>query len=286
MKVSGIIVTKRNEIFFGTDNGLYRYFVDNDSCVYMSGMTDGNARIPNTIKGLIEDSSGFIWIGSWVEGICKYDPLSGRIQSFPRLGNRNSAHTIFEDSKNRIWVGSWGEGLFLLDRDEYGLVHKWHNFRNGDKNSLLDDYVYCINEDINNSNIWIGTRSGLSVLKFDDDKPAFENYKPSKSNNSISYNEVNTIMRDNQNVMWIGSMGGGVNFVNAEHSKFKVNDLEELKDQYSTNSIRSIYKDRADNVWIGLGSYGLFKYDVQKNKYFFFKDLPEFSHITRLPTIN
>ena len=35
-----------------------------------------------------------------------------------------------------------------------------------------------------------------------------------------------------------------------------------------------------------MGSYGLFKYDVQKNKYFFFKDLPEFSHITRLPTIN
>ena len=50
---------------------------------------------------------------------------------------------------------------------------------NGDDSSLSDNIVYDIAEDNQYSHLWVGTRSGLSILKLDE-PDAFINYKSGK----------------------------------------------------------------------------------------------------------
>lgn len=78
---------------------------------------------------------------------------------------------------------------------------------NGDDSSLSDNIVYDIAEDINTHTLWVGTRSGLSILKLDE-PDAFINYKSGKTDYRIPSDEVNSIMRDAQRNMWIGAIGG------------------------------------------------------------------------------
>ena len=253
----------------------------------MSGLSDGYAIIPNVVKGLLEDSDGYIWVGSWAEGVVKFDPVSGRIYGFPRIGKRNSAHTVFEDSKKNIWIGTWGEGVYRVKNDLYGRFVKWETYpyEQGKKNSLIDNVIYCFNEDKNNNSIWVGTRGGLSIIKEEEDGYSVENHYPNGDNNSLSYNEVNSIIRDKQGVIWLGMLGGGINFVKTDRPAFKNDRLKTLKERYYSNSIRSIFKDNSDNLWIGLGSIGLATKNLKTGEERFHSEIDVLKDLN-LPTIN
>ncbi len=288
IQISSIIVTRRNEIFIGTDRGLIQYSWEDDSCKTLSGMSDGYAIIPNVIKGLYEDTDGYIWIGSWSEGVVKYDPVTGRIYGFPRLGKRNSAHTIFEDARGNIWIGTWGEGVYKVKNDLYGRFVGWDvfPFEKGNPNSLLDDVVYCINEDKNNNTIWVGTRGGLSIITEKEEGYSVKNYNPDGANNSLAYNEVNTIIRDKQGVMWLGMLGGGINFVKTDRPAFNNDYLKSYKEKFYSNSVRSIYKDKNNDLWFGLGSVGLGCKNSETGKENFYTDIDDFKNLSLNTTIN
>ena len=126
----------------------------------------------------------------------------------------NSAFDIFEDSKRRIWVASWGYGLFLLENPYEPDRLAWKQFRHDDNdpNSLGYDIVYDMEEDLNTGTLWVGTRGGLSVL-YDEKNGLFRNYCPDDSEKSVYYNDVNSVFRDREGMMWLGLLGGGVNTV-------------------------------------------------------------------------
>lgn len=67
--------------------------------------------------------------------------------------------------------------------------------REDDDTALLDDIVYAIEEDITQNTLWVGTRSGLSILHDPDHRPSFQNFKPGEDVGDLPYNEVNSIMR-------------------------------------------------------------------------------------------
>ena len=286
VNISSIIVTPDNNLYVGTDIGLMHYFWKNDSCVSLSDLKDDYAKIPKVIKGLIVDSEGCLWIGSWIEGIVKYDPKSGKIQGFPKIGTRNSAHIIFEDSNNNIWVGTWEEGLYKLKNDKYGRFECWEHI-NKDKsgNTIVDNVIYCINEDLNNNRIWVGTRKGLSVISDIESEISISNFLPTGENNALSYNEVNSILKDKHGVMWVGMLGGGINFVKTDRPNFKNDRIRGYKERFFTNSIRSLYKDNSGNLWFGLGSYGLACKNLNTGKELFYDQIDELKKETLNTTI-
>ena len=79
--------------------------------------------------------------------------------------------------------------------------------------SILDDIVYVIAEDRNTRTLWGGSRSGLSLLPDNSRTDFFYNYSSRDGGNSISYSEVNSILQDQDNNMWLGLFGGGINRV-------------------------------------------------------------------------
>lgn len=286
--VSTILITKNNKILLGTDTGLYQYFPENDSCSVFEYKNTHNIFSRMSIKSLIEDSRGFVWIGSWSNGFYRFDPGTNRFFAYPKINSQNSAHVIFEDSRKRIWIGSWGGGLFLI-KDAYNSKKvSWTAYRHeaGNSSSLSDNIVYAISEETKTHTLWVGTRSGLSICEPDKTPDHFINYLPDNSEHSISYNEVNSIIRDNAGMMWLGMLGGGVNCANTLKPQFNLYRLESIKKELSSNSVRSLFVDNEGLVWMGIGSYGLVVHDRKTDICTPYSNLPDFAGIKSIPTVN
>lgn len=283
--VSCILVTKHSEIWIGLDDGLFRYDPEENAFTHHSLQKIGDMGITASVKSIVEDSTGEIWIGTWDHGLYRYSSPENIFYAYPQLNQHNSAHVVYEDSKKNIWIGTWREGLQLLEnpRDMENFRLKTYRHDSNDPESLSDNIVYDICEDIHTNSLWVGTRSGLSILEYDDPS-RFINWSVSHETNKLPSNEINSIIRDNKENMWIGTIGGGVLFTNTQKSKFdsfRV-DIPEIP----TGTIRSVFLDNDDNMWMGVGTYGVVLHDKKSGKIVSQQELPEFSNIVQATTYN
>lgn len=277
-----ILVTRNNEVWIGLDDGLFKYDPHEKSFTHHSLQQTGDQIISASVRSIIEDHLGEIWIGTSHSGLYRYSPAENIIHAYPKLNERNFAHVVYQDSRKNIWVGTWGEGLYLLDNVYDKEMFSWKTYQNNtnDPKSLLGDIVYDICEDINTNTLWIGTQNGLSILE-DHISNSFINWSRSNPDNTIVTNEINSIIRDNKKNLWIGSIGSGVLFTNTEQSAF--NHLSVYLPEIPTGAIRSIFLDHDQNIWLGVGTYGIVKYNEQSDKMLFQLDIPEFEE-TELAT--
>jgi len=283
--ISSVLATKKGEILLGTDQGLYQYIYETDSCILYNRHNTNGVFPETSVKSMIEDSYGHIWVGTWNSGLFRYEPEKGEYYSYPQMNNQNSAHELFEDSRKRIWIGTWGGGLQLLENAYDMEKVSWRTFekQTNNPNSLPNNIIYSISEDINSKKIWTGTREGLSIL--DNEKDGyFTNYYPGGSEQTISDNEVNSIIRDNQGMMWLGLLRGGVNIVSTRKPYFTSYALNSLKKDLNTNSIGCMFVDKNEIMWLGVSGYGLVLYDRGTNKYILPSGSEEFSFI-KVPSV-
>lgn len=284
--VSALCVTRDNTLWVGTDGGLCRYVPEKDSFVVCGDeFGDGRLRYA-TIKSLLEDSDGDLWIGTWAQGLFRYSPSTDKVVVYPKINEQYSSHVIYEDSNKDIWVGSWGYGLFKLrnPKDMENVSYQSFLHENGDDSSLSDNIVYDIAEDINTHTLWVGTRSGLSILRLDESS-SFINYKSGKSDYRIPSDEVNSIMRDSQKNMWIGAIGGGVLMADTRQPAFALHTLNFGNEDIPVTSVRTLFADSDQNLWIGVGTYGLARREYVTGELKMYSHIPEFSGVKDLPSL-
>lgn len=284
--VSALCVTRDNTLWVGTDNGLCRYVPEKDTFV-VCGDEFGDGRLRYvTIKSLLEDSDGDLWIGTWAQGLFRYSPSTDKVVVYPKINEQYSSHVIYEDSNKDIWVGSWDYGLFKLrnPKDMENVSYQSFLHENGDDSSLSDNIVYDIAEDINTHTLWVGTRSGLSILRLDESS-SFINYKSGKSDYRIPSDEVNSIMRDSQKNMWIGAIGGGVLMADTRQPAFALHTLNFGDEDIPVTSVRTLFADSDQNLWIGVGTYGLARREYVTGELKMYSHIPEFSGVKDLPSL-
>jgi len=257
-----VLITSDERILFATDWGVYEYQEDKDDFLCHGGENTGNVMPRTAIKSLFEDDRGDIWIGTWDAGLYRYEKKTGKYFRYPRLNEQNSAHYVFQDSQKNIWVGTWRGGLVLLKDAYQPDKTTWITYRYDEKNlaGISDDIIYALSEDLNTHSLWVGTRKGLSVLPLTGNytgAETFSNYYPSESDSSIASDEVASLLRDRQGLMWVGMIGGGVNKVSTRKADFYWDQLLEVKRMLKTTSVRSILLDDEGLLWLGIGTYGL-----------------------------
>ena len=283
--VSCLLVTHDNTLWVGTDFGLFRYNRESDEMILYAGERTGNVLSTSSIKSLIEDSDGDIWIGTWSSGLYRYETRTNRFYDYPIFNSKNSAHVIFEDSRQNIWIGGWGEGLFLLENPKDMSAFSWRRFHNTNSvSSLSDNMVYDICEDINTNSLWVGTRSGLSIMKMES-PGEFISYKSINSTHYVPFSEANSIIRDNSGKMWIGTIGRGVYMTDTQRLMFNLYRFNSENESLPTTAVRSLLLDDEDNVWLSIGTYGIAKYNRITGEYNNYSSIPEFSEIKSMSTI-
>lgn len=199
--------TSNGTILIGTRNGLYRFDFKKNSFVNIP-------EIPAEcfVHSIMEDRNGLIWVGTFGNGLYRYDPIRGAAHNFlhdPKDKNSlssNSITNIFEDSEGRTWVGTEGGGVCVY----YAQTNKFKTYQV--KNGMPGNTVYKILEG-NKKDLWMTTSRGLVQLD-----PATDRIKVYTVSNGLLSDQFNynSGYKDASGTMYFGSVKGMISF-NPDH---------------------------------------------------------------------
>ena len=113
--------------------------------------------------------------------------------------------------------------------------------------------------------IWFGTWDGLNRF----DGYAFKIYRPDKNNPySISHSTVSDIQIGSDGILWIATLGGGLNKFDPDTERFyHYRNDPDNPETISTDNIHSLYLDKKGILWIGTFGKGLSRFDPQTEQF-------------------
>jgi signal transduction histidine kinase/ligand-binding sensor domain-containing protein/DNA-binding response OmpR family regulator len=216
---------------------------------------------------LFEDYSGFIWFGTFSNGLFRFDPLTGRLKNYRHnpVDNKSLPHNciwaIEEDGMKNLWIGSWGGGLIHYDREKDSFTG--YQSTPGNPNSLSNDKIICLTLD-SEGIIWIGTDGG-GLNRFNPLTGNFINFTSDISDQeSLTDNSITAIFEDSSNRLWIGTDGGGLLLMDRKDYSFKA---------YSSGhglingSVKGILEDREGKLWLSTNGGGIFMFIPEEERF-------------------
>lgn len=111
-----IVQDRQGFLWVATKDGLARYD-GYEFRVFRNIPGDTTSLAGNHITGLLEDSLGFLWIGTEQDGLHRYDPSTGRfarVRRDPRLGKLAGIVSIKADPHGDIWVHEYSGELCVV----------------------------------------------------------------------------------------------------------------------------------------------------------------------------
>ncbi len=219
-----------------------------------SHLTIENGLLQNSATDILQDSTGFIWIGT-EEGLHRYDGyhftiLRNNIDD-PRSLRDNLVNVLFEDSRANLWVGTYAGGLQRFNPDTQDFDSFYHDPANPE--SLSDDYVAAIAED-ESGELWVGTFNGLDIL---DPLTGVVRHVQLLDKTQELVTEFSTlaIHIDQSNKVWVGTVDG-LFFYDTELTALRAagNTVRE-QEVLAKHSATEIVEDFDGTFWIGM--YGM-----------------------------
>jgi ligand-binding sensor domain-containing protein/serine phosphatase RsbU (regulator of sigma subunit) len=227
----------------------------------------------NTIRCILEDTDGWLWIGTDMELII-FHPGSGRFINYkkdlinPTGINDHFIRSMYVDHSLNLWIGTLGNGLNKVNLKQKKFIHYQKKVNN--PQSLSENYVRSICED-NSGMLWVGTLVG-GLNQFDPVKQTFNTFKKSEETfaNSINDNNVWSVCFDSSaNGLWAGT-NNGLDFYDFSNKKFThYVHTETDPNTISDNTIRNVFIDSKNNVWCGTeNGLNLFDRESKTFKYY------------------
>lgn len=167
----------------------------------------GDSTFPSDhrIWALEKDLQGYIWAGTWEDGLLRIDPRIESIQRFrhdPTDENsllNNNIRYLFADRNGILWIGT-DDGLDRYDPKSQQFMHYLHD--PNDPTSLSDNLVWAIYQD-QKDDLWIGTDTGLNRL--DQQSQKFERFY---KKNGLPDNTIYGILGDDEGILWVSTEKG------------------------------------------------------------------------------
>ncbi|QKJ30716.1 response regulator [Mucilaginibacter mali] len=167
----------------------------------------------------------------------------------------NDIRSIMQDHRGRLWVGTKGGKVFVYDSGIHQQGYLCTDGRIG-HGLPVDGRAYTITEDASHR-IWIGCKgNGVYKLVPNADSASFRisHYQNSKADPySLSDDRVYSIFVDQNQRVWVGTYGGGLNLLDDKADGRFFNYRNDFKDYpiASAYRIRSIAGDNYGNLYIG-----------------------------------
>ncbi len=274
---------------FGSSNTIYDIILDANDVIWFASYDglasyDGNnwnlyttedGLASNMLNCLDTDDMGNIWVGTYQDGITKFDPTGSNTESYDK-GNLSNEYVkaIIVDAEGKVWVGTyqglncydigldiWTEYIvnnslsdnFVTDVEvdafsnvwvttHYGLNcydgSNWTNFFLPD--SVASNQFLCVDIDAN-GDIWAGGYGCLLSLDLATD--TFTTY-----NTEFSTKWVNDILCNSDGTSWLATSEGLVLFDESTLASYTTS--EGLID----DNCRALLEDALGNLWVGTDS--------------------------------
>lgn len=125
-----------------------------------------------------------------------------------------------------------------------------------DKAKHICDFITSVIDD-GKGNIWVATVDA-GVFGFHQNNDSFTHIVYEKDNPfSLPCNHINSLYKDEQDVMWVGTAKRGVAYTNLNNIRIERNQWTEVDD------ISCILEDNSGNVWLGSDGEGITRMNVQ-----------------------
>lgn len=200
----------RNWLWLGTDHeGLW--VIDTKSkearC-FMNNKFDETSISENTLKHMLLDKDGNMWVGAYRNGLNQYIEKQAGITNI-ELGDIN---TTVEDHQGNYWLGTDNRGIIKYNpkTEETQIIDKSAGFAS---NTMVSSY--CSRD----GSLWFGTYNGGLIQIAPNGH--ITNILATGAENGLLNNNVWSVTEDKWGDIWLGTLGNGVQRMNRKTGKFK-----------------------------------------------------------------
>ncbi len=269
---------RENELILGEYGGGLQFFNSDypeKNIILKHKQGDYKSISSNHISTILLDKNNTLWIGTFNNGLNKINYVTKEVERIP-LGNKedkglNQINCLFFDDEGNLWIGT-RNGIVILTNDNEKI---YIPASSNEKNGLSDKEILSFEQDYI-GNMWVGTQNGglniISLKSYKNKSKYIKWYLPNQDGNDFQGRFISTIMRDNDDNMWIGTRYG-LYYVNP-----KGTPIEHLKKKFTdnpvtinSNYIRSITEHFNGEIWIGTDGEGLNLYNPTTGKYKYYK---------------
>ncbi|MDP5170062.1 MAG: response regulator [Bacteroidia bacterium] len=273
--------SKRKQLWVGTrENGLTLYDQQTGRFeAFKHKQNDPSSLINDYIRSLALDQDDKLWVGT-DRGLGYLDLNTKKFhepfQNFPVLRVINS-FGLGVDHTGQIWAGGWqGDGLFRIrmNGDEVQEVVQVSNIKGI---QLSNSNITFIKVDQERGEVWVSTQEGLNQLILDKvgNPVELRTYVVHPGElASLNSNFIWPTLRENDSVVWVGTLGGGLNkmILTFPYVQGKMNYKAEHYDVSSGapfNDIETMLQDESGNLW--LGGRGLAKFMPDQKEFLLYE---------------
>lgn len=260
--------SKRN-LWIGNENGQISYYKSGNYNYNKGGIKINNpekstSSILNFHELKIVDKSYIIVATGPPHSIQVYNLNAESVNKTPlfkALSKITHPINVMVSDDKYLWLGTREGGLYRYNYHS-GIMNR---FLKMDNQTLCSNLIntLCIDS---KKNLWIGTDKGLNVLPLsvrDNVNPSYKIFKHNEVNSkSISFDNILTIIEDENKNIWIGTLGGGLNKYN-----YKTNSFTRLtvRNGLASNNIKGLLTDAKNQIWISSNN-GISRLNLANNK--------------------
>ena len=252
----GPLEETENDLWIGTDgNGLYSF---NKELGKFKCHDFGPLGSQQAVTTIIEADKNILWIGTWKDGIIKYDFINEQHQIInSKLPDNEQlsgdfVHDLYQDKNDNIWVSCFEVGVDVFKKNK--------RIKSFDSPELLSAKVKVIAENCSGEIILGTENNGIQLLSLDKNYNIIKSRAPIKNENSNFNYSINDIKLDSACNMWFATTNGLI-FINDSNEIIKIYTT---KDGLPSNYITSIEFDNNGLLW-GTTIHGIFHYDLNNN---------------------
>ncbi len=208
--ITGLAQDREGFLWIGTTEGLVRF--DGYRFKPYRNAPDAAGSLPgNRIERLFADRLGRLWVGTYAQGVARYQPEHDDFvqlapprdpASLPRVPGPAPARAFAQTPDGAVWVGTSGLGLWRISADDaitvYESADAWA--------ALPDDRISALAVDAQ-GNLWVGSWAGLALLRHGSERFERVISEPGVSD-SLHNVQVRGLLAAADGAVWVGTQDG------------------------------------------------------------------------------
>ncbi|MEM8560462.1 MAG: two-component regulator propeller domain-containing protein, partial [Bacteroidota bacterium] len=223
--------------------------------------TTGDGLPGNIMRGVVQDSLGYIWVGG-VGGVARFDgtgfetiPLA-EVPSY--TADVSNVSRLYADPQGTVWVATFGEGLQRYDQRRQRFEAYLPD--STDTTKLFGSHVYALLTD-RRGRTWVSSRYDLDapensrVQWLDAETGTFSPFEGRTHADTLS-DEASDFLEDRDGMIWIADYYDGLQRYDPETgtvTRFRHDPADPTT--LHGDRLMTLYEDRDGYIWAGGGDY-------------------------------